>query len=180
MDNLSDISLVSRVAVFQDRRAFDALVRKYQSPVRRFFLAQTIGDGQLSDDLAQDTFIKAYTKIFSFQSRSSFKTWLFRIAYNVMYDYRRAHHITDEIDNIAVSSLSSVERDTQLSLDIYNAMGQLKPTERTCIALQLIDGYPVDQIADIMQMAEGTVKSHLSRGKTKLANYLRQNGYGRR
>jgi RNA polymerase sigma-70 factor (ECF subfamily) len=97
-----------------------------------------------------------------------------------MYDYRRAHHITDEIDNIAVSSLSSVERDTQLSLDIYNAMGQLKPTERTCIALQLIDGYPVDQIADIMQMAEGTVKSHLSRGKTKLANYLRQNGYGRR
>lgn len=105
MDNLSDISLVSRVAVFQDRRAFDVLVRKYQSPVRRFFLAQTIGDGQLSDDLAQDTFIKAYTKISSFQSRSSFKTWLFRIAYNVMYDYRRAHHITDEIDNIAVSSL---------------------------------------------------------------------------
>lgn len=179
MDKLSDISLVSRVAVFQDKRAFDVLVRKYQSPVRRFFLAQTLGDSQLSDDLAQDTFIKAYTKIYSFQSRSSFKTWLFRIAYNVMFDYRRAHHITDEIDNAGVKGHPSAERDAQLSLDIYNAMRMLKPTERTCIALQLIDGYPIDQIAEIMQMAEGTVKSHLSRGKTKLANYLRQNGYGR-
>ena len=57
MDKLSDITLVSRVAVFQDRRAFDTLVRKYQSPVRRFFLSQTLGDSQLSDDLAQDTFM---------------------------------------------------------------------------------------------------------------------------
>ena len=180
MDTLSDISLVSRVAVFQDKRAFDALVRKYQSPVRRFFLAQTIGDSQLSDDLAQDTFIKAYTKIASFQSRSSFKTWLFRIAYNVMFDYRRAHHITDEIDTAAISNRISDEHDAQLSLDIYNAMAQLKPTERTCVALKLIDGYPIDEISEIMQMAEGTVKSHLSRGKTKLADYLRHNGYGRK
>ena len=180
MDKLSDITLVSRVAVFQDRRAFDALVRKYQSPVRRFFLSQTLGDGQLSDDLAQDTFIKAYTKISSFQSKSSFKTWLFRIAYNVLYDYRRAYHITDEIDVVTVSKPASVEHDSQLSLDIFNAMSQLRPTERSCIALQLVDGYAIDQIAEIMDMAEGTVKSHLSRGKTKLANYLRQNGYGRR
>lgn len=180
MSRMGDITLVSRVAVFQDKRAFDALVRKYQSPVRRFFLAQTLGDSQLCDDLAQDTFVKAYTKISSFQGKSSFKTWLFRIAYNVMYDYRRANRITDEIDNCTVSGTASSERDMQLNLDIYDAMSLLKPTERTCVALQLIDGYRIDEIAHITDMAEGTVKSHLSRGKTKLASYLRQNGYGKR
>lgn len=60
MKELNDLSLVTRVAVLHDRRAFDTLVRKYQSPVRRFFLHQTLGDEQLSDDLAQDTFVKAY------------------------------------------------------------------------------------------------------------------------
>ncbi|RRC97661.1 RNA polymerase sigma factor [Prevotella sp. OH937_COT-195] len=180
MDSLGDITLVSRVAVLHDKRAFDALVRKYQSPVRRFFLAQTVGNGALSDDLAQDTFVKAYTKIASFRGNSSFKTWLFRIAFNVMYDYRRAHRITDDIDSVAVVVPASAGCDTPATLDIYSAMGMLKPTERTCIALQLIDGYSIDEIAVIMQMAAGTVKSHLSRGKDKLADYLRKNGYGKR
>ena len=48
---------------FHDKKAFDALVVKYQAAVRRFFFSQTLGDAQLSDDLAQDTFIKAYTNI---------------------------------------------------------------------------------------------------------------------
>ena len=86
---LSDISLVAQVAVFHNKRAFDQLVRKYQSPVRRFFLHQTLGDEQLSDDLAQETFIKAYVNIAKFRGMSSFLTWLMRIAYNVHYDYRR-------------------------------------------------------------------------------------------
>ena len=56
---MGDISLVAQVVVFHNTRAFDQLVKKYQSPVRRFFLHQTCGDSELSDDLAQDTFIKA-------------------------------------------------------------------------------------------------------------------------
>ena len=60
---LSDITLVTQVAVFGNKKAFDQLVRKYQSPVRRFLLNLTLGDSQLSDDLAQDTFIKAYSNI---------------------------------------------------------------------------------------------------------------------
>ena len=78
-----------QVAVAGNKRAFDELVRRYQSPVRRFFLHQTLGDSQLSDDLAQETFIKAYTNIASFRGLASFKTWLMRIAYNVHYDYCR-------------------------------------------------------------------------------------------
>ena len=53
MPEFSDIALVTQVAVFHNKRAFDTLVRKYQSPVRRFFLNQTLGDEQLSDDLEQ-------------------------------------------------------------------------------------------------------------------------------
>ena len=64
MSQLNDISLVAQVVVFKNTRAFDQLVKKYQSPVRRFFLNLTCGDSELSDDLAQDTFIKAYTNLF--------------------------------------------------------------------------------------------------------------------
>lgn len=59
MSQLNDISLVAQVVVFRNTRAFDQLVKKYQSPVRRFFLNLTCGDNELSDDLAQDTFIKS-------------------------------------------------------------------------------------------------------------------------
>ena len=177
MTSLTDISLVAQVAISGNRRAFDELVRRYQSPVRRFFLHQTLGDSQLSDDLAQDTFIKAYTNIASFRGLASFQTWIMRIAYNVFYDYTRSRHQTSDIDQVP-------ERSSQvnptLKMDIYAALALLKPDERTCITLQLIDGYDIAAIAKITQLKEGTVKSHLSRGKEKLANYLRKNGYDRR
>ena len=69
---------------------------------------------------------------------------------------------------------------SSLLIDLYTALAQLKPDERTCITLQLIDGYDIRQVAKITGLKEGTVKSHLSRGKEKMANYLRQNGYDRR
>ena len=90
MGRLNDIALATQVAVFGNKRAFDQLVREYQSPVRRFFLSQTLGNEMLSDDLAQDTFMKAYTHISQYRGTSSFLTWLTRIAYNVWYDYCRS------------------------------------------------------------------------------------------
>ena len=90
----NDTYLVARVAVMHDKKAFDALVCKYQSRLRRFFLSQTLGDSQLSDDLAQDTFVKAYVGISGFRGMSSFSTWLFRIAWRVLYDYARSHRPT--------------------------------------------------------------------------------------
>lgn len=65
MSQINDIALVAQVVVFKNTRAFDTLVKKYQSPIRRFFLHQTLGDTELSDDLAQETFIKAYTNLAS-------------------------------------------------------------------------------------------------------------------
>ena len=179
MAELSDLSLVTQVAVFHNKRAFDQLVTKYQSPIRRFFLNQTLGDEQLSDDLAQETFIKAYLNITKFKGLSGFSTWLFRIAYNVHYDYRRSQHLTVDMDSQAVQALHTGRGGEVEKSDIYQALRLLKEEERTCITLQLIDGYPIDQIAKIMGMPSGTVKSHLSRGKEKLADYLKKNGYDR-
>ena len=176
----SDIVLVTQVAVSGNRRAFDELVRRYQSPVRRFFLSQTMGNEQLSDDLAQDTFVKAYTSITSFRGLASFKTWLMRIAYNVFYDYTRKRQIAVSDWQLAESQQPTAKSQQPIAMDLYAALALLKPDERMCITLQLIDGYDIAGIAKITQMKEGTVKSHLSRGKEKLANYLRQNGYERR
>jgi len=115
----TDISLVAQVAVLGNKRAFDELVRRYQSPVRRFFLHQTLGDEQLSDDLAQDTFIKAYTNIGKFRGLASFQTWLMRIAYNVFYDYTRSKKQTDDIDGIQQPSLQT---STVVGMDVYEAL----------------------------------------------------------
>ena len=179
MAELTDIALVTQVAVFHNKRAYDQLVRKYQSPVRRFFLNQTLGDEQLSDDLAQETFIKAYVNITKFRGISSFSTWLFRIAYNVFYDEVRSRKQTDDLDSREVARMSEFTGDAGLQMDIYQALSQLKEVERTCITLQLIDGHPIDKISDITGLPQNTVKSHLKRGKEKLTEYLKSNGYDR-
>ena len=189
MANLPDFTLVAQVAISGNRKAFDELVRRYQSPVRRFFLNQTLGDSQLSDDLAQDTFIKAYTSLASFRGLASFQTWLMRIAYNVFYDYRRklsnerteTSDVSEAVrDAHAANQSSLLTTHSSFSMDLYAALSLLKPDERTCITLQLIDGYDIRQVARITGMKEGTVKSHLSRGKEKMANFLRKNGYDRK
>lgn len=180
MNSINDISLVAQVAVFHNKRAFDTLVRKYQEPVRRFFMNQTLGDSPLSDDLAQDTFVKAYINISSFRGMSGFSTWLFRIAYNVFYDYTRSKKYTEDVDNSSMAAAkSSGNEENGLKLDIYHALQGLKETERTCITLQLMEGETIDHISAITGIPPNTVKSHLSRGKEKLSTYLKQNGYDR-
>ena len=93
-----DTLLVSKVILLGDREAFNRLVETYQSPVRRFFFNLTGGDEELSKDLAQDTFVKAWLNIGSFRSISTFSTWLYRIAYNTFYDYIRSRKLSAELD----------------------------------------------------------------------------------
>ena len=179
MEKVNDLSLVTKVVMLHDRKSFDLLVKKYQSPIRGFFLRQTLGDAQLSDDLAQDTFVKAYTHLASFKGAASFSTWLYRIAYNVWYDYTRSHKVTQDIDTPAVARQNAQGANASLKMDLLNALKILSDNERTCITLQLMEGLPIDKIVEVTGLAQGTVKSHLSRGKQKLASYLKQNGYDR-
>lgn len=178
MANLSDIALITQVTVFHNRRAFDSLVKKYQSPVRRFFLNLTSGNGPLSDDLAQETFIHAYTHLNSFKNLSNFSTWLYRIAYNVFYDYFRSQKQTEDLDTQEVDIHYQVSQpDKGLGMDIYNALRQLTPDERMCVTMRFMEDMSVGKIAQITGLPEGTIKSHVFRGKNKLASYLKENGY---
>lgn len=178
MSQLNDISLVAQVVVLKNTKAFDQLVQKYQSPIRRFFLNLTCGDSELSDDLAQDTFIKAYTSLATFKNLSSFSTWLYRVAYNVFYDYIRSRKETMDLDAREVDTTNSTEQvNVGEKMDIYQSLKTLKEVERTCITLFYMEDVSIDKIAGIMGCPAGTVKSHLSRGKEKLATYLKQNGY---
>lgn len=94
MEAFSDTYLATLAARDHDRQAFGRLVMRHQSTVRRFFRNHTLGDVQLSDDLAQDTFVKAYLHIGDFKGTAAFSTWLLRIAYNVFYDYIRVRRTT--------------------------------------------------------------------------------------
>lgn len=178
MSQINDITLVAQVVVFNNTKAFDRLVEKYQSPIRRFFLNQTCGDSELSDDLAQETFIKAYTNIASFKNLSSFSTWLYRIAYNQFYDYIRSRKETADLDAREIDNQHYTQQDNVgQHMDIYEALKKLKETERTCITLFYMEDVSIDKICGITGLPQGTVKSHLSRAKDKLAIYLKQNGY---
>jgi len=178
MSQINDISLVAQVVVFKNTKAFDTLVKKYQSPIRRFFLNLTLGDGDLSDDLAQETFIKAYTNMASFKNLSSFSTWLYRIAYNIFYDYIRSRKESVGLDTREVDCFHCTEQEnTGQKMDIYQSLKTLKEVERTCITLFYMEDVSIDKIAGILDCPTGTVKSHLSRGKEKLSTYLKQNGY---
>ena len=173
MSNADDLKWVMQVTLFGNKNAFDPLVRKYQSPIRRFFLNLTMGDTSLSDDLSQETFIKAYLQLSSFQGLSGFSTWLFRIAYNVFYDSIRAQKGREEVSLDEVDRHYHTENDYSAeNADLYAALAKLRHEERTAILLCYMEGLSHTQASKVMECPLGTLKSYVSAGKTKLANLL--------
>jgi len=164
--------LVSRAALLGDRNAFNQLVELYQSPVRRFFF-NLIGDEELSKDLAQETFIKAWLNIGSFRAAANFSTWLYRIAYNTFYDYVRAKKPVGETEIEKLNSMIADTPDKDFGMDFEQALKILKEDERAAMLLFYMEDQTIDKISKIMNCPAGTIKSHLHRGKEKLAKYFK-------
>ena len=165
--------LVSRAALLGDRKAFNSLVEAYQSPLRRFFFNLTGGDEELSKDLAQDAFIKAWLNIGSFRAAAKFSTWLYRIAYNIFYDYMREKKPTADIDVETLSeNLIADAPDRDFGIDFVEALKILKDDERTAMLLFYMEDKTIDKISKIMNCPKGTIISHLHRGKEKLEKYF--------
>ena len=165
--------LVSRAALLGDRKAFNQLVEVYQSPIRRFFVNLTGGDEELSKDLAQDAFIKAWLNIGSFRAAAKFSTWLYRIAYNIFYDYKRTYKPKVETDaEIFADRISADTPDIDFGIDFVQGLSVLKEDERTAMLLFYMEDQTVDKISKIMNCPAGTIKSHLHRGKEKLTKYF--------
>jgi len=166
----NDALFVSRAALLGDRKAFGHLVEAYQSPIRRFFFNLTGGDGELSKDLAQDTFVKAWLHIGSFRATAKFSTWLYRIAYNIYYDYVRELKPAADVDLEQLHDKILAETsDSDFRLDFERALLKLKTDERIAMLLFYMEDQPITKISTIMKCPTGTIKSHLHRGKEKLA-----------
>ena len=170
----NDTLLVSRAALLGDKKAFGKLVEAYQSPMRRFFFNLTGGDEELSKDLAQDTFVKAWLNIESFRAAAKFSTWLYRIAYNVFYDHVRVRKpITNDDVEAVADTMTADTPDRDFGIDFVQSLKILKEDERTAVLLFYMEDQTIDKISKIMGCPSGTIKSHLHRGKEKLAVYFK-------
>ncbi len=181
---MSSQGSILQAAATGSHDAFASLVRQYQGPVRRFLLRMTQGDAMRADDLAQETFIRAWQHLRDFRAEAAFRTWLTSIAYRLFLDeQRKAKQQTLSLDDSTqgIAALASAQPSAKaagMSIDIDSALATLSEAERTCVTLQCIEGYSIRDIAEITSMNENTVKSHLLRGKQHLAAFLRKNGYG--
>lgn len=155
-----------------NREQFIRHVESNQRAVRRFLTALCCGDTQLADDLAQDTFVKAYLSCDGFRDESSFSTWIYRIAYNTFVSNRRSSKVSAPIDE--AEGMSSSERaDTSFDYqELYAALGNLSPKERSALLLHYMQGYAVKEIADITDSTVEAVKQQLSRGRQHLKSLL--------
>jgi RNA polymerase sigma-70 factor (ECF subfamily) len=179
MSNTDDLRWVSQLTLLGDKSAFDKLTCKYQSPIRRFFLNLTMGDAPLSDDLAQETFIKAYLNINSFKALSGFSTWLYRIAYNVFYDSARAQKHYADLDEYVIDNLHQTQNEFSAEkMDIYKALKILRKEEQMAVLLFYMEDKTHNEISKIMNCPLGTVKTYILKGKEKLTIYLTKAGYG--
>ena len=176
LSKFDELKLLAQCALGDDRRAFGALVEAYQNEIRRFFLNLTFGDVSLSDDLAQETFIKAYTSIRSFKGLSKFSTWLYRIAYNEFYSYSRRQHeerLLEGIHSHLDEPITSHEDCSDSRIDINTALQRLNATERTIVTLFYLQDVPIKKIREITDIPEGSIKSHLSRARAKMEQVLK-------
>lgn len=168
---LEELAWISRCKLFNDEKAFGKLVDSYSGRIRRFFLLQTRGDEMLSDDLAQETFIKVWDRLPELSQIGSFSSWIYRIAYNNWIDYLRRQRLVEAVDNIylADESAASDRIDSQdLQHTLYAALSRLSDPERISMTLFYLSELSIKEITAVTGMAEGTVRSHLTRGRAKL------------
>ncbi len=170
--------------------AFRELLSRYERPV--FSLVyRMVRDRTLAEDLAQEAFIRAFNAIGSYKTGYKFSNWIFKIANNHTIDYLRKRkldtvsidgspHASDG-DEISRTSLTVESTDEnphelvehkELGGQIEEAIGELREEYRTAILLRHVEGYAYDEIAEIMDLPLGTVKTYLHRARNQLKDRL--------
>jgi len=159
------------------RSEFIKHVESTQRPLRRFLVALCCGDTALADDIAQDSYVKAYLALDSFRSDSSFSTWLYRIAYNVFLSHRRSLRPTVELGGEACSEAAPDTADSGFRYQaLYRALAALSDKERQAILLHYLEGYSVKEVAEMSDLSQDAVRQQLSRGRSHLKNFLNSPG----
>lgn len=181
-----DQELVRRVQR-GDSAAFDLLVRKYQHRIAAL-IGRYISDWSECQDVAQDTFIRAYRAIGNFRGDAQFYTWLHRIAVNTAKNHLVAHKRRPPTDDIEISDAEQFDsgirlRDTdtperelarqQMEQVVMRAVGALPEELRTAITLREVEGLSYDEIAQRMDCPIGTVRSRIFRAREAIDAELR-------
>ncbi|MGD0089639.1 MAG: sigma-70 family RNA polymerase sigma factor [Planctomycetota bacterium] len=189
----ADEELVRRAAL-GNADAFGTLVLRYQDRVFNL-LARFCSSADEAEDLAQETFLKAYRALGAFRSGSKFYTWLFRIAMNAAFSRRRhdARHKRFEAVRLDAPSDPAGEvqglRDVvaapadcdpavelekqQLRERVQEGLQQLDPDYRSILLLRDVEGLDYDAIADTLSVSRAAVKSRLHRARLELARVLK-------
>lgn len=164
-----------------DRDAYGSLVIKYQD---RLFntLARLVGSADDAQDLTQEALTQAYLKLDTFQGNSAFYTWLYRIAFNMAMSHHRKRlpatvldgepgsHIPEPVDRGGTPEDQMATR--QRIESVKEAIGQLADDQRQVVVLREIEGCDYQQIADILDIPLGTVRSRLFRARMELKEKL--------
>ena len=171
---MDESDLIARVVLHDDHHAFAQLVRLHQSPLRLFLRRLTAGNDALADDLAQETFLRAYRKADSFRNQSKFRTWLFSIAVNVFKsEVRKKRWSSEELAAEPPQGEIGAEQEGRvLCNEVFAAMAHLREEERMALACFSGMGLSHEETAAIMECPVGTVKTHVLRGKQKLRERL--------
>jgi len=161
------------LAASGDGRAFERLYRAHVARVHSL-VRRMIGPDS-ADDIAQDVFVRAWTKLPTFRGEAAFGTWLHRLAVNVILARRttlstergRYHDSADILDGVAGRPAAP-----ELSMDFEEAIGRLPDGARQVFVLHDIEGYRHEEIADMLGIVAGTSKSQLHHARMALRKHL--------
>lgn len=182
MNEIETIAYISRVVLFRDERAFEKIVRAYELPLRQFLLHQTNGNSDLTDDLAQETFIRVWQQMSTFRRASQFRTWLFSIAYHLYIDDCRQRQLHPMVDIALLQIEEQAEETDELRLEeddgneqwVERAMERMPEPARTILALALMQDMSGKEISKITGLSETNVRQILFRYRPKLKQALIQ------
>lgn len=167
--------------------AYEELLTRYQQPIYGI-VYRLLGDQNDACDVVQEIFLKVFRSVHSFKERSSLRTWIYRIAVNEAHNHRRwfsrhrkrevaidredGEYGTFEIAPDPGPSPFDVALDRETHVLIERALEEISPVFRTVVILRDIEGLGYEEIADILQISLGTVKSRILRGREALRRVL--------
>jgi RNA polymerase sigma-70 factor (ECF subfamily) len=181
-----DLALVERVQK-GDNRAFDLLVRKYQQKIIAV-ISRYIHDWSECQDVAQESFIRAYRAIANFRGDSQFYTWMYKIAINTAKNYLVSQGRRPPTDDIAIDDAvlldggmrlrerATPERELlrqEIERNVYDTVESLPEDLKTAITLREVDGLSYEEIAEKMNCPIGTVRSRIFRARDAIDVKLR-------
>ena len=187
MKNIDEATLIDLAVNSNDQRAFAELVNRHQSKLRYSLRQLCNFDEALADDLAQESFIKAFKQLHKYKQQSQFSSWLYRIGYNTFLEFVRKKKLdTVELDenfdrsneqSFYSSEINEAEQEEQqsgLQKKLAELLATLEPERRSVLHLLLHRQFTQQEIATTMSIPLGTVKTHINRGRVALQTGLQE------